>query len=285
MKDEFTNKWILENSKNILQYYSNITVRQLYYRLVTRGMTNDLNHYQRVVQTTSTARWNNEMRMDIFIDRERMMYGETKYKSWSIGSQIERGKMQIRAWMDAYEVEWWENQENYIEVWSEKKALQGVFEEECNNYNVGLACCKGYPSITFLFDASKRFKNVKDKKIILLYFGDFDPSGMDIERTIKENVQRLGCAVDIKRIALNKEQVLSMNLPGAPAKSTDTRTAKWNGGRVVELDAIEPNTLKQMCEQAINEHFNQDRFCMLKQREKQERLEYQKALKDFITTI
>jgi hypothetical protein len=286
MKDDFTAKWILENSKTILsEYSSGITVRQLYYRLVSRGMTNDLNHYQRVVSTTSKARWENIIDMNSFIDRERTMFGETAYKLTNLEDMIEQGKQQIIAWMNNYSLNRWENQDNYVELLIEKKALQGVFESPCGSYDVGLGPCKGYPSITFLYETSLRFKEVKDKNLIILYFGDYDPSGLDIQRSIKENLSKLDCNVEIKRIALNAEQIVEFNLPGAPAKTKDTRTAKWNGKSVVELDAIEPNTLKKMCEQAINEYFSQDRFSELKRREKQERAEYQKALKDFVMTF
>jgi len=55
--DGYGRSWIIENAKNVLAEYGEpVTVRQLYYRLVTMGMTNTLNHYQRVVQAMVKAR-------------------------------------------------------------------------------------------------------------------------------------------------------------------------------------------------------------------------------------
>lgn len=49
-EDIYTRDWIIENAERILEEYAEgITVRQLHYRLVAIGMTNDMNHYKRVV--------------------------------------------------------------------------------------------------------------------------------------------------------------------------------------------------------------------------------------------
>ena len=83
----------------------------------------------------------------------------------------------------------WENQEYYPEVFIEKKALQGVFQNICRQYDVALGACKGYPSLTFLYESQLRFNSAiyNGKKPIIIYFGDYDPSGEDIPRSIYEN--------------------------------------------------------------------------------------------------
>ena len=79
VSDGFDRKWITENSIDFLsQYAGGITLRQLYYRLVSRGMINDTLHYKRVVSAMTDARWKGDVDMDAFIDRERAMFGETK---------------------------------------------------------------------------------------------------------------------------------------------------------------------------------------------------------------
>ena len=51
IKDEFTRDWIIEQSIDVLSNYENgiLTIRALHYQLVSRGMTNTLQHYKRVV--------------------------------------------------------------------------------------------------------------------------------------------------------------------------------------------------------------------------------------------
>jgi len=289
VKDMYTRDWIIENSKEIVgQYYSGITIRQLHYRLVAdRGMTNDVNHYKRVVTAMTQARWKEIIDFESFIDRERSMYGETADDEKDLDDEIEHGKEQVKAWMNAYHLNRWSNQPNYIEVWIEKKALQGVFEVPCGAKSVGLAPCKGYPSITFIYEASQRFREAKDngKNLIILYFGDFDPSGEDIPRSVQENFARLGINVDVKRMALNSDQIEEMGLPGVPPKSTDTRTKNWTGGSVVELDAVEPKKLAEMCREAIKEHFDITLYEELNNKEEDERRVYRESLKDFVKNL
>ena len=288
MTDEYTRDWIITNAKEILEgYYEGITIRQLHYRLVTIGMTNDTNHYKRVVSAMTIARWKNIIGMDAFIDRERSVYGRTEAGEKDLDDEIENAKDQIKAWMRAYHLNKWSNQTNYVEVWIEKKALQGVFERPCLYAGVGLAPCKGYPSITFLNEAKERFMTAKNKgkNLIMLYFGDHDPSGDNIPVSLKKNLARLGVDVDVKRIALTPEQVEEMGLPGVPPKHTDTRTLNWDGHSAVECDAVEPKALAEMCKEAIKEYFDEELYKELKETEAQEKVEYQKALKEFVNNL
>lgn len=285
---EYNKDWITENGIRILKTYSDpITLRQLYYRLVALGMTNDLPHYKKVINAMKDARWKKDVDFEAFIDRERSLFGETEAEPVILTESVENGKDQIKAWMGNYYLNRWENQPDYVEVWIEKKALQGVFERPCKKFDVGLAPCKGYPSLTFLYEASMRFNSALDRKQnpVILYFGDFDPSGEDIPRSVAENLSRMGVEGEVKRIALNQQQITEMGLPSVPAKLKDTRTRNWGGVGVVELDAVEPNTLTQMVTDSLMEHFDTRLYGVLKQREKIEREQYQKELKSFVGTL
>jgi len=287
-EDIYGRAWIIENAKKILEEYTGgITIRQLHYRLVSLGMINDLNHYKRVVDAMTGARWDGIVDMEAFIDRERSMYGETKADDKDLDDEIEQAKEQVKAWMKSYSLNRWSNQENYVEVLIEKKALQGVFERPCRMNDVGLGPCKGYPSLTFLYDVKERFEDAieRGKSPVILYFGDYDPSGEDIPRSIKENLGRMGVDIEVKRIALNQDQIREMKLPGVPPKNTDSRSHNWNGDSVVELDAVEPNTLSKMCEDAIHEYFDDELYEELNKQESTERTTYQQALKKFVNSL
>lgn len=286
--DIYGKAWIVEHGKAVLeQYSSGITVRQLHYRLVAQGMINDLNHYKRTVKAMSDARWEGEVDFTAFIDRERQVVGSTDAEEKDVADEIENAKTQIKAWMSAYGLDRWSNQPKYVEVWIEKKALQGVFERPTMHMDVALCPCKGYPSLTYLHEAVGRFQEAKDRdqEVIILYAGDYDPSGEDIPRSIRENLARMGCSVTVERIALTPEQIGEMGLPGVPAKETDTRTARWDGAEVVELDAVEPETLRKMAEEAIQSHFDEDLYQELNDREEKEREQYQKAVRDFVVNF
>jgi hypothetical protein len=280
-KDGYGKEWITRKSTDVLaEYQGQITLRQLYYRLVVAGMTNDINHYKRVIGAMTDARWDNTVDFEAFVDREREMASQTKADVTELDYEIRHGVDQVNAWMQNYSLNRWENQPEYIEVWIEKKALQGVFESPCLRYGVGLAPCKGYPSLTFLHDAKERFQDAEFRlqDITMLYAGDYDPSGEDIPRSIKENLARMGVSVEVERIALTQDQIDIYDLPSVPAKSTDTRSRNWTGDGVVELDAIEPNTLKTICENAINSHFDQSLYEELQTREEKERKKYRREV-------
>lgn len=243
-----------------------------------------MQHYKRVVGAMIKARWDGTIAFEQFSDHDRSVLGETEFESESLDDSIERAKGQVKAWMNNFYRNRWENQPIIPEVWIEKKALQGVFGSVCDDKGVALAPCKGYPSLTFLNEAVKRFEEVKmeGKTPIILYFGDYDATGEDIPRSIEENLERLGEYVEVKRIALMKSQVIDLNLPPAPTKSTDSRAANWDGLGQVELDAVEPNLLKRMCENAIDEQFDEDIYQEMRDKLEEERVEYRAQLKKFV---
>ena len=160
MKDEFTKSWIIENSIDIVSQYENgiLTLRGLHYQLVGLGMTNDTQHYKRVVNAMISARWDRIIHWEQFSDLDRQMVGETKHEQTSVSIELESSKSAISYWMENYNKNRWENQKYYPEVFIEKKALQGVFQDICNEWDVALGACKGYPSLTFLYESSLRFK-------------------------------------------------------------------------------------------------------------------------------
>lgn len=288
MKDIYDRAWIIDNARKILPTYSEgITLRQLYYRLVAIGMTNDVKHYKKVVSALTEARWNGDVEMTAFIDRERSVYGRTQSDTKDLNSEIEYAKERIQSVMEYYRLERWSNQENYVEVWIEKKALQGVFEYPCSAMSVSLSACKGYPSLTFLNDAKVRFQEALDRNQnpIILYFGDYDPSGEDIPRSIKDNLSRLGVEVSVERIALNPKMIQDLKLPSVPPKVTDSRTRSWDGKGAVELDAVDPSLLSDLCKKSIRRFFDEGKYSDLKETESDEREEFIDSLKEYVKTL
>jgi hypothetical protein len=289
MKDKFTKDWIIRNAVEICSRYEKgiLTLRSLHYQLVGIGMTNDVQHYKRVVTAMIDARWNDQIDFDQFSDLDRVMIGETKYDETDVESELASSKKAIKYWMKNYRKNRWENQPYYPEIFIEKKALQGVFERTCDEWNIALGACKGYPSLTFLHEAYLRFQDAADngKTPIIIYFGDYDPSGEDIPRSIQENIARFGVDIEVRRIALMEHQVIEMNLPPAPAKSGDSRTAKWNGLGQVELDAVRPEILMEMLTDAIEAIFDPYLYEDLLETESKERTEYRKELQSFVNTL
>lgn len=289
-RDEFTRDWILQKGVPIVKDYNreglDLTLRALHYRLVSAGMTNTTRHYKRVIAAMTYARWAGMVNFWEFKDHDRETIGSTDYEETNVENRVSTSMNMINHYISprSYNKNKWENQPNYVEIFIEKKALQGVFNKPCDNRGVALNPCKGYPSLTYLNDASDRFDEAisEGKNPIILYFGDYDPSGEDIPRSLKANLSRMGTEVEVKRIALMEEQVLAWKLPPAPAKPTDSRTANWGGLGQVELDAVEPRKLVKLVDKAIDKVFDNKIYEALCETEAEERKTFVIRMKEEI---
>jgi len=254
---------LLQHVLNVIsQYDIPLTVRQIYYRLVAAGVIrNTRSSYNALDKCLVNARLKGIIPFDKLQDRSRVFlsgdhefYEPEDWMAWRIEALKESASK--------YELPYWHFQPEYVEVWLEKDALSALFKQVCDRLHVVLAPCRGYPSLTYLYEASERLGDV-DKPITILYFGDLDPRGRDIERFITETLEDFGVEVNVQRVALTKQQVEAYNLPPAPTKKTDTMARQWietEGDAVWELDALEPNLLMQLVEQAVLQHFNQALF-------------------------
>jgi hypothetical protein len=80
----------------------------------------------------------------------------------------------------------WYNQPNYVEVWEEKNDLMRDFEIIFKGKGIKLRANKGYSSLVFLYECTEELKEVIETKkiepeyIYIEYFGDWDPSGLEI---------------------------------------------------------------------------------------------------------
>ncbi len=110
--------------------------------------------------------------------------------------------------------------------------------------------------------------NGDGRPAILLYAGDLDPSGEDIDRDF---IERTGCWSQVIRIALSWEQVEEYQLPVAPGKDTDSRAARFieRHGQLmqVELDALEPGDLRALYQEAIDQYWDTSAYQAALERE------------------
>jgi hypothetical protein len=165
----------------------------------------------------------------------------------------------------------WGEIDAYVEVWLEKDALAGVVLPITSQYDVPLMVARGYASLSFLHSAAE-YINGLDVPVFIYHFGDFDPSGVNAGEKIGETLNEMAPDADITfdRVAVTPEQIRDWNLPTRPTKQTDTR-AKRFGDISVELDAIEPDALRALVEDCIQEHLPPEEFRVLKAAEASER--------------
>ena len=89
-----------------------------------------------------------------------------------------------------------------------------------------------------------------------------------IERELREYAP--GAEIHFERLAVTREQIRDWRLPSRPTKTSDMRAAAFGNRRSVELDAINPNRLRKLVEDAINRHMPKKLYTKLTKAEQDE---------------
>jgi hypothetical protein len=240
----------------IFQYKTmKLTVRQIFYRLVaTQKFSNTVANYHLLVNTLSWARRGLLIDYDSIEDRTREVT-EADKNEVAPADHFKTHFDYLKNAQDYYSVPLWWHQETRVVVMLEKQALASVFERVTKPLEVDLVVCRGYPSLSLLYELSERLKE-ETKNIQILYFGDYDPSGIDIQRSLNQTLNEdFWMTFEIERVAITREQIDTLHIPPAPAKKTDSRTRRFEEREgvswQVELDAIEPNALSELIETNI----------------------------------
>jgi hypothetical protein len=259
-----------------------LTLRQVYYQLVARGMIpNNERSYKNVGQLISNGRLAGLIDWYAIEDRTRYIRA---LPHWNDPAEI------IASAEVQYRIDLWETQPQYIEVWVEKDALIGIIEQAARKYDVPCFSCRGYTSQSEMWIAAQRLiRASKDgtRPCTIIHLGDHDPSGVDMTRDIRERLALFGaenCEMTINRIALNTDQIDQYNPPPNPAKLTDTRAEKYIqefGETSWELDALEPGTLDELVSHTIEKYIDEGLMDKAKERQQKEKKKLEYA-EDFV---
>ena len=130
---------------------------------------------------------------------------------------------------------------------------------------------RGYASLSFLHTAAEAI-NALYVPAYIYHLGDFDPSGVNAGEKIEETLRELApdAEINFERIAVTREQIEEWDLPTRPTKKSDTRS-KGFGDISVELDAIDPNDLRDLVQSVVEQHLPPEQFEVLKAAEQSER--------------
>ena len=234
-----------------------LTLRQLYYQFVARGwLANNQRNYKSLGATIDKARKAGLMDWNYIVDRTRTLRGLYTYED---PASI------VSAMQDDYHVDLWEGQDFRMEVWVEKEALAGVVQRAANTRGVNYFSCRGYVSQSELHSAARRHIGYErgGQSVVVVHLGDHDPSGIDMTRDMQERLELYGASTEVRRIALNRDQIDQYNPPPNPAKLTDSRVGGYiarYGESSWELDALNPDTLANLITDEIDRHLNHDLY-------------------------
>lgn len=253
---------LVDTTNSIIDQYRaqgyTLSLRQLYYQFVARDLIpNTERSYKNLGNTITKARMAGLVDWNAIEDRNR------EHNSfWYEENML----IPVRNMPHYIRFDRWDRQETYVEVWVEKDALGSVVARACEDSLVPHMACKGYMSASAQWRAGQRFEKKIDegKHCVLIHLGDHDPSGLDMTRDNDDRVNLFGGGrgeIEIRRIALNMDQVDAHNPPPNPTKVTDSRAADYirsYGHTCWELDALEPRVIEQLIRDEIEMHVDDE---------------------------
>lgn len=231
-----------------------ITVRGTGYGLFTRGLIENMgvNCTAKVSRVMTAMRENGTLDWTQIVDGSRAI---DRPNTWRNPSQI------IAAAVTGYRRDRWQDQPYRVEVWSEKSTVAGVLAPVLEEFGVTFRVQKGFGSFTSVRQAAEDSLNlIDDQKGVVLYIGDRDPSGMFMsEIDLPNRLSRYGSQWEFVRIAVLEGDTEHLPHFEAATKAEDKRYAWFvenYGSKCWELDAINPNDLRQRVREQIVSRLN-----------------------------
>lgn len=256
------------------QHYQ-ITLRQLFYQLVSRGIVrNEQRNYEKIGRLLTRARLCGKVDWKAIVDRVRVPNMASEWPD--IRSLVDSAIKSYRKKRHA-------GQQNYVEVWVEKDALSGILEPITRKYHVNLMVTRGYSSISAMYEAAGRFTWTGGRDLHILYLGDHDPSGLDMVRNIKARFDTFQVHPTVTPIALTMEQIREYRLPHNPVKVNDSRAPDYvrrHGEKSWELDALPPWVLTKLLRTELENLIDMDAYNQIVAEEEAEKDRLRRLAKD-----
>ena len=237
------------------------TVRHYYYKLLSYGLLRALPQYP------NSAHNAYKFVVDLCTDARRSRGGDLPYEAvvdpsrrsfthWSQNSLAEmlRTKRSGSYWADL-----WRGQPRRLAVFVEKDGMADMANSVVGGWQIPVYVCKGHSSVSSLHRVAPTFGT--GRGWTLLYAGDFDPTGLDIDRFLRDELRRHGCRPEIVRVALTKELALALPPEAAvPLKDSDVRTPKFKrlypGMQGYEVEALPAGRLRGLLRNAVGEYMD-----------------------------
>ena len=269
------------------QYDFALTVRQIYYRLISDPYNlfeNTRSNYTGFDEKLTRARERGEIDWTRIEDRTRQSIGG----EGEIDNETPEAFLRAYIWTlkncwTDYNKKMWISQQNFIEVWVEKDALSSLVSQVCKEYRVLVFPSRGFSSFTKVKEGIQRLhKNTiiisnpdepsdpwgdslpshTNKPTYVLHLADHDPSGLGMTQDLRNRFSKYDAGfINVERIALNIEQVRQFRLRPNPTKKSDSRTAEYVqtfGTDCWELDALPPDELQKIIESEIKKYIDQE---------------------------
>jgi hypothetical protein len=230
-----------------------VTVRQTYYMAAGRGLVSkDQGGYRQVIRRLTALRDRGTVPWEWIADNTRWVRKAATYRD--LGDALAE-------WQAIYRRDYWQAQPKRVEVWVESDSIASFIGDTVDPYGVPLYVCRGQASRTYIRGAVNDAQ-VEGKPVQIIYVGDFDPSGLAIDRSLVDRYAEFGAGevpLTLTRVAVTPEQIAAYDLFGYPAKRNDpnyrrfleTCAAHDLGPLAYETEALPPQVLRSIVDEAI----------------------------------
>ena len=254
-----------------------LTLRQLYYQFVSKALIpNDEKSYRKLGSIVSKGRLAGLIDWEAIEDRMRQPVTPIEFEDLD---------ELLSAAFNSYRLPRMRGQEVYAELWVEKDALAGVLQPLARKYHATLMVNRGYSSQSAMYESAQRIRTgIEDAGAadgVLFYLGDLDPSGEDMVRDIDDRLAMFGVRVEVRKVALTMAQVNQYKPPPNPTKLTDSRASgfiKKFGRSSWEVDALPPNVLHTLIDDAFSSVLDMDVMDEIVEQEESDKENLREAL-------
>lgn len=252
------------------------TVRNIYYRGIGPGFWpkdqgRSTLHYDTTVRLAGLLRESGRLPWEWITDGTRWVRRQASYRGVDDA---------LRQWSSSYRRDLWESQPRRVEVWCESDSISGVLADVTLQAGLGLYVCRGQASKTFIHEAVDDYLQI-NKPVTILFIGDWDPSGLGVDRSLAERIERYSHRqpappkgvwfrpdpvepppVELVRVALTEEDVRSGDVlthavnkkdSQYPRFAADMRLMGLDPQTAVEVEALPPGELRQRLADAIDD--------------------------------
>ena len=250
------------------------TVRGIMYACVSAGWLSDTSRqsYGRVQRVLDTLRKREVIPFCWIVDNVR---STEKPSSWSGLADF------ADTVANAYRRDFWASLPDYVCLVVEKDTVAGRVSPVTREYDVPLHPLRGFSSTSFAFAIAEEWREI-EKPIYAFYIGDHDPSGRDIERSIRQRLGELARKeFHWRRLAVEPEHFQQFHIIPLEPKRRDTRYlrfAREYGDPCAEVEAVPADTLRGMVEGAIKAHIPSEQWARLQEIETVEKRQWHEVM-------
>ncbi|MDT7888235.1 MAG: hypothetical protein RQ885_04580 [Desulfurococcales archaeon] len=207
------------------------TLRELYYRLASIGVIPfTQSAYKTLSEVLAEARMEGRFPIMLIKDMSRRSVTWLEQKTYYPSKPLTGEELLkvVESYINSYSnvtVNPWEDQRYRVIMVIEKDSLFDAVEAVIKRvFPFGiyhLKSIKGYISVSEAYNLALEIDSISEhQKPVVLYIGDYDPSGQDIARDLNEKLSKLARRKDyiFEKIAVTIDQIIELDLPCKPEK-------------------------------------------------------------------